>query len=541
MAKMYPVNIEDYNYTESEKFFYKLLRTKLSDTFSVFYSVKWFTLVNGEKSHSECDFLIFHPSYGYITVEVKGGVRLQKSENEWRIWDTSSEEEYRVLRRSPFKQAEESMYYFKSYFEEQNGYFYRGVFGFAVALPFYSVEEDFGPEGPRFLILDYSDLEHIEENILRIFKYWRGKAHNFISFSADQQEKFIKMVNKRVALSAAAGSLIEIRGRQLEGLNRVQNNYIELLCNLPQVFIVGGAGTGKTWIGVRKAKYEAGKGKKVLYICYNKPLKEFVQALVEPETIVVHSFYSLVVSLLGESEYRRLFANSRELMGVSGRLKTANSLLKYDCIIVDEAQDFSEEWASCIRMLLRSQRDSSLYVFYDENQNIFHRSFGSGFKISIPPLLLTENIRNTAGIYRWAVKETNLGRQVRPNTLEGVEPEKIVVKDSKQAKRKLEELLNTLTIKEQVSNESIVVLSNRTIENSILKGERELAHFKFVTENTRLSEEQIAFRTVQGFKGLEADVVIYLNHREYDEDPNQVYVAYTRARFYLYVIEIDSP
>jgi DNA helicase IV len=47
------------------------------------------------------------------------------------------------------------------------------------------------------------------------------------------------------------------------------------------------------------------------------------------------------------------------------------------------------------------------------------------------------------------------------------------------------------------------------------------------------------FRTIQGFKGLEADVVILLNHlKEETLDNKQLYVGYTRARFYLYVIEI---
>ena len=44
--------------------------------------------------------------------------------------------------------------------------------------------------------------------------------------------------------------------------------------------------------------------------------------------------------------------------------------------------------------------------------------------IDYPPFILTENIRNTAGIYKWVVNETNLGTSIRPNTIEGVEPEK---------------------------------------------------------------------------------------------------------------------
>src|SRR5690606_37272692 len=135
-------------------------------------------------------------------------------------------------------------------------------------------------------------------------------------------------------------------------------------------------------------------------------------------------------------------------------------------------------------------------------QNIFKRNFGNAFMIDYPPFVLTENIRNTAGIYKWAVNETNLGTSIKPNTIEGVEPEKIQFKHSKHAIRKLEELLNTLIKKECVSNKSIVVLSNRSIENSILNGKKNLANFQFVTENRKLLDNEIMFRTIQGFKGL---------------------------------------
>lgn len=76
------------------------------------------------------------------------------------------------------------------------------------------------------------------------------------------------------------------------------------------------------------------------------------------------------------------------------------NLPQYDCIIVDEAQDFNEEWAYCVKLLLKDQKQSYLYVFYDENQNIFKRNFGNAFMIDYPPFILTENIRNTAGIYK---------------------------------------------------------------------------------------------------------------------------------------------
>ena len=42
--------------------------------------------------------------------------------------------------------------------------------------------------------------------------------------------------------------------------------------------------------------------------------------------------------------------------------------MKYDAIFVDEAQDFTEEWARITRSLLADQSKSRLGIFYDDVQ-----------------------------------------------------------------------------------------------------------------------------------------------------------------------------
>ena len=60
-------------------------------------------------------------------------------------------------------------------------------------------------------------------------------------------------------------------------------------------------------------------------------------------------------------------------------------------------------------------------------------------------------------------------------------------------------------------------------------------HYKDVAEN------EICFKTAEEFKGLESDVVIYLTHEFTDIpsstiDKRKEYVAITRARYYLYIL-----
>lgn len=87
-------------------------------------------------------------------------------------------------------------------------------------------------------------------------------------------------------------------------------------------------------------------------------------------------------------------------------------------IYIDEAQDFTREWAEIVNHMLRGN-SSKLGVFYDDVQIFREDSFGNAFAIDGQPYLLRENIRNTANIYRWTSEKTNLGIDVIANPVEG--------------------------------------------------------------------------------------------------------------------------
>ena len=70
---------------------------------------------------------------------------------------------------------------------------------------------------------------------------------------------------------------------------------------------------------------------------------------------------------------------------------------RYEAIICDEGQDFREEFWVPLELLLADYDRSPLYVFYDDNQNIYARA--STFPIPAEPFSLTKNCRNTTPIH----------------------------------------------------------------------------------------------------------------------------------------------
>ena len=82
------------------------------------------------------------------------------------------------------------------------------------------------------------------------------------------------------------------------------------------------------------------------------------------------------------------------------------ALGQYDLVVVDEAQDFTEDWAYCANLLVKE--NGSLYVFYDESQNVFSRDFGDKFFIDGEPFVLRYNIRNTSKATPHRTKTCNM-------------------------------------------------------------------------------------------------------------------------------------
>ena len=177
-------------------------------------------------------------------------------------------------------------------------------------------------------------------------------------------------------------------------------------------------------------------------------------------------------------------------------------------------------------------------MFYDENQNIYSRKFEDGFMIKSEPYLLTNNIRNTRNIHKWVKDKTAVGEQVISNDVFGSDPEVYSVKNKQGAKIRLNEVLNKLVLEECVDSQAIVVLGMERLEKDEYIGTFVLS------QNIENKRNGILYHTVQDFKGLEANVVIYLNswpsgipkNKEYYD---LLYIAGTRAKYYLYVIEYE--
>ncbi|MDH5682246.1 MAG: NERD domain-containing protein/DEAD/DEAH box helicase, partial [Spirochaetota bacterium] len=275
MAIMVPENLKEYNFTKSEKVLYQALKEKLSNKYRVYFSVTYHIPSKssiGTIHTSEIDFVILHPEMGLLCIEVKGGRELTLHNGQWQL--KINDQDYRVLGKSPLKQAEDGVYALKSSFKKKYMKEFSGNFGFAACFPFFNVKnESMGLDTPRELIIDNKDLDNPQEAIERIFRHFNYKnqltKEDFLDMS--------RVIYENRFYGITRSQEIAFNEERFSEVNFLQDSVLKLLEGYRQVKFNGAAGTGKTWIALKKAVWCAKHNKKTLLICHNRPLADFMK------------------------------------------------------------------------------------------------------------------------------------------------------------------------------------------------------------------------------------------------------------------------
>jgi len=528
MATMHPANLDRVDFTApSEYEVYIGLSNALPEKCHVFYSVRWAQVDENGNQSGEGDFVVVDPDYGFLIIEVKGGTKIEHHERVWILWSGSTS---RTLNKSPYDQAAGSMWAYIERYRKKYNEDLSGTFGYAVMFPHFDVPSDLCLDMTALNTITLKDMNHLKQKVRQIFIANRGSRNTWLS--AETFRRLLNLFEGEPFVKASSSAICRMSLSELQSISRTQSACLDMLCNYPQALIIGSAGTGKTFMAIKKATECATKGLRTLYVCFNRLVNQYVSEELRDTGVICCTFHGLVLKILGVMKYNSLTSNIR-LPGVLQAV-TESATTQFDAIIVDEAQDFFEEWAFTIRSLLQDEKRDCLYVFYDEEQNIYQRDFGEAFMIDCPPFVLKYNLRNTKNIWEWLVSETGLGRDSISNQVNGVPPKVIAAKNPSLAINEIQRLVQN-AMKDGLTADSIVILSDQKKENSTLAGIDSLGKCKLCDYTADDHHDAIVFYTVQAYKGMESDIVICLLSKSCSSEIR--YVAYSRAKCLLYVIE----
>ena len=526
-----------------EKALYTAL-AKLSDEYTVCYSYKY-GIIDEDKTvfpYREADFVVLHPQLGYIVIEVKQG-DISCFRGEWQEFKKGTECE---LGKNPIEQAESAMFAIMTLYKEKLHHSFPLKVRFGLCFPECAKINGEIPshikESSIFLFDDITDASVLEKKIIETFG---GK-----SITKNEQcirEMVDKILAPRYEIYARLEDKIDMFYKLSQRvLNDEQNRILEETEYDNRKIFLGGAGTGKTWIAKEKARRLASEGKRVFLTCFNRKLAslDFKNLHGNITAMNFHDYLESELLLKGYDMGKHFDSSNMDIyynetlpyLGFD-YFSSLEENEKFDAVIVDEGQDFREDWITCLEASLKSNGD--FYIFADPNQNIFANDISKIKQLPISKHKLTRNLRNTEVINDW-IKSLYPENPLFSEIKGGLEVRHFKWKTYDDEKKMIEDEIGRL-ISQGVKPKRVTLVSGHKKEKSCMAGIDKIKSWSVKSTGDE-DPSGIKFDTIRSFKGLEADIVFLIDVKQ--DSPvytkADIYVGGSRARFLLYVFQHED-
>lgn len=502
------------------------------------------------KIYGEIDFVVVCER-GVACLEIKGG-RVECRNGQWTFIDRYGTE--RVKPEGPFAQVTGNMFSLRDILKrhfEGNPHMRNILMASGVVFPditFHSDSQEIIPE----IIYDRTT-EDISGYLNRVFDYWQQRQHREPSkLSPSDIREIVQFLRADFCFIPSLNDRLEQVEQKLVRLTKEQAQLMQALGMNDHLIVEGGAGTGKTLLAAEYARRQLEQGDRVLYLTYNKNLAHHVMRSL-PESgqlkvVNIHALFGEYISVDVEElkkDPQNYFAQvlpERFYDYISDKMATDPEAekMQYDVLIMDEGQDILKPlYLYSLDCLLKGGLNLGRWaVFYDEKQNIYNPEYQEGMDIlrSYPhtKFRLFVNCRNTVQIGTYSAKASGVtfAEFMREN---GEEVGKVSYQDEKEFSAKIREILKTLR-EGKVSAGDITFLSPKRYQNSKLAAMK--TKVNELNDNFQPDPAVPVYATIQGFKGLDAKVVILCDVEALRNETfsQYIYLAGTRARTLLYIV-----
>lgn len=553
MATMIPDIVGNETVSSAERRLFQRFRKELPESDIVLHSLGLAHHQN--KKWGECDFVVLS-QYGLFVVEVKGG-RVVCEKGLWTF--IKSDGTRNTKKEGPFVQAKTAYYSVMAELEKV-GDLHRIVSGFGVIMP----SQEFSQEGPEIILDVLMDAksygDNLEEYVSSLGRYWSRISEERHGVKPriptdEELERIRQILRPDIKLAALPLGMIDGVEREQISLTEEQSRILMRLdCN-ERTFVRGSAGTGKTMLAIDKLLRLSQSGRRVIYLCYNKLLGDFVSAAIEgkvdPSKVraqSIHSWFAEVIRKAGDNiaeadgenpadaDYFRLHADRY----IDAMVQIG--ITPFDVIIIDEVQDLlSDAYIDAIELTLSKNLSAgSWHLFYDSQQDIFgvegqkvlERLLGYG----AAQFELTINCRNTKKVAVCTSMVSGINVTLNGAVDDGFNevvyydsPSSIVEKIGKKVDR-------LVAAGHSVSD--MIVLSGKKRENSVFAAADKIGDYPLVNiESGDKKKKQLTYCTIKRFKGLEKRIVLAVDIEDLLSDSKKLlhYCGLSRARFGLVV------
>ncbi len=531
MAIMIPEKPRNFDPASQEGLIFDALAS-LSEDYYVFHSFRITDTREGIFHESETDFVILNRTKGVICLEAKAGQ--VRYENGCWLYGSGIP----MHNGGPFNQASANKYKLMRYISDSNMAFVLEKCKFFHSVWFPSVSNDrlrsmtLPSEGDKTLVLTKEALSDPEEFIDRVYALELPSRvqTNLSEFECKRlvREIFCPQFNVFPSASFEADLKKIVFHRLLDE----QAGILDFLDEQLTAAVNGAAGTGKTMIAVEKARRHAAFGEKVLFLCFNSQLKDYLENNYAREFVSYYTIAGFACKICNTArpDYKELKSKLEDYY-ISGSFP-------YKHVIIDEGQDFGSEAieeTDIIQLIhdiiVDTDQGGTFYVFYDRLQLIQAREMPKFISDLDCRLTLYRNCRNTENI---AVTSLRPITERKPRVFDGAvkgAPAKLHFCDSVQSEHeRIDVIIDELAAD---GYRDIVILTCKTEATSVLSNSVKGGRYR----------NKYLFTTCRKFKGLEADVVVLVDVDKTTFEQDNVllfYVGTSRARIKLEITAVLS-
>jgi hypothetical protein len=313
------------------------------------------------------------------------------------------------------------------------------------------------------------------------------------------------------------------------------------------------------------AKRAIADGQRVLFLCYNNLLGDWLKAQTsgysdDPKTFQCRTFHSLLLEIAGEKPAKgvgdRYWRKDLPVSASDRLLDDSRAWPVYDMLIVDEAQDLLEEdYLDVLDLLLQGGLAGGKWAFFGdfERQAIYVSDGGTsalqaldGLSERAPSQVkssLRINCRNAEPIAETLAITSGLapGYKRVLHDSEGSDVDPLFYSSAMDQERLLATAISTL--KEAFTAGEIMILSMRGDESSCAGNASAHSAGQTLAPIRNVQDGQaIPFASIHAFKGLEAPAVIITDIESLNDDRARalLYVGMSRARIRLVMLMHES-
>ncbi|PYT00671.1 MAG: nuclease [Acidobacteria bacterium] len=511
----------------------------------------------------EIDFVVIIPSKGVLIVEVKSHSFIDRRDGLWFMGrgDRSGSP------RGPFKQVSSAMHSLQNTVVRRMPGLKSVPFATCVIFTNCEFKQE-STEWHDWEIIDSAKLTRpIGVLLLGVIENWRAKFASASSggwFNRDaanpipeQVDVLTDFLRPSFEVYESPKSQANRRAEDLKRYTESQYRAIDSMSLNRRVIFQGPAGTGKTMLAIEAARRAAANGRRVLFICFNNLLGEWLRKETEPlapliETTTLHKYLLKVAAVqdVPASPRPKFWNEELPAKALEALVERGGEEGGYDELVIDEAQDILRpNYLDILDLTVKDGLKRGRWrIFGDfEKQSIYKSDVSLTLEevtdSRLPGAIvfsLRENCRNRPRVAEMVHLLGGLtpgySQILRPD--DGQQPK---IKYYSSLSQQLEILTTELAdlYRDGFDPGDIVILSP--------KGASECAAGKVSTSpwKERLrpissaSEKQIRYSSIHAFKGLEAGAIIVTDIEDIIDASDLFYVAVTRTLHRLILLISD--